>query len=380
MSGKPQYELPPDDELVALIIRSGGYAAAARHLPISERGLRSRIRGMERLQEVQDGLRTGYVDTSEPAAQAAAQRQQLRSLIARRGHTVEELADALDVSPKRVRELLAVLRVEGFRVPEEDEPGGIRLQRIAPDKLNLHRSLLEGRDLTIGLVSDTHLSSREEAVPELNLAYDVFAERGITEVWHAGDFTAGVDIFRTQASELKHHTFEQQVEYLVDAYPQRPGITTRGISGNHDIEGGFGKIGANPVAAMAARRDDIEFLGDYSAWVELPGGAWVHLLHGKGGMSYAYSYKAQKLADSYPAGRKPALLCVGHWHVRGNIEARGIQVVWPGCFEWQSPFMTRLGLQPAVGFHILHLTIGADGSLVRFVPEWFRFWEGRVVQ
>jgi hypothetical protein len=165
----------------------------------------------------------------------------------------------------------------------------------------------------------------------------------------------------------------------VDHYPHREGITTRGITGNHDIEGEFGKLGANPVVAFSNQRDDIEFLGDFSAWVELPNGAWAHLLHGKGGMSYAYSYKAQKLVDGYPSGRKPALLCVGHWHVHGTIEARAVQVVFPGCFEWASPFMERLGLAPAVGFHILHLTLGEDGSLVKFMPEWFRFHEGRVV-
>jgi hypothetical protein len=39
-----------------------------------------------------------------------------------------------------------------------------------------------------------------------------------------------------------------------------------------------------------------------------------------------------------------------------------------------------LGLSPAVGFHILTLTIGDDGTLVKMVPEYFRFTEGRTVE
>lgn len=296
--------------------------------------------------------------------------------------SVEELADRFHVPPKEVRRSLELLANDGYRVSVDEAT--VELQKVPPARTNLHRSLLEGNEMTIGVVSDTHLSSNEEALSELHLAYDIFAERGITEVVHAGDWTCGNGIFRGQVSEIKNQTFEQQVEYLVENYPQREGIVTRGISGNHDIEGDFGRIGANPVVALANQRDDIEFLGDYSAWINYgpddDNPCWMHLLHGKGGMSYSYSYKAQKLADGYRSERKPAILTVGHWHVRGAFEARGIQVLFPACFEWQSPFLTRLGLFPAVGFHILTMTVGDDGELVKMVPEYYRFVEGRIIQ
>jgi predicted phosphodiesterase len=369
-SGKPR-QFPSHQELAAIINREGSISAAARALGIPDPTLRGHVSRTPELQEL--------VDTGpEPVVYADDVAERAHGLL-RKGKVlrVEDLADALDCSPKRARAALDELRQRGFRVPDEVD-GRIELQKVPPARENLHRSLLEGKELRIGLVSDTHLSSNEEALSELHLAYDTFMDEGITEVLHAGDWTCGAGIFPTQKSEIKHHTFEAQVDYLVENYPQRPGIVTRGISGNHDIEGDFGRIGANPVVALANRRDDVEFLGDYSAHVELPGGAWIHLLHGKGGMSYAYSYKAQKLVDGYPAGRKPSILAVGHWHVSGHIEARGVEVVWPMCFEWRSKFLERLGLHPAVGFQILNLTIGDDGSLVRFTRERFRFWEGRV--
>jgi len=294
--------------------------------------------------------------------------------------SVERIADELDVSPRRIRDALTTLRVEGYRIPESD--GVIELAAVQPDQHNLHKldpRLLQGDTITVGIVSDTHLSSNEQALEELNLAYDHFAELGIREVWHAGDFTCGVGIFRGQSAEIFNHTFERQVDYLVENYPQREGIVTRGISGNHDIEGDFGKAGANPVVALANKRDDIEFLGDYSAWVEMPNGAWTHLLHPKGGMSYSVSYKAQKLVDGYAPGRKPAILIPGHWHVQGMWQTRGVQVMWPGCFEWRSKFLERLGLHPAVGFTVLSITLGDDGSVVDITRSWKPFWEGRKV-
>lgn len=291
--------------------------------------------------------------------------------------TVEELANAADVSPRRVREALDRLGTAGYRVREE--AAAVRLERVVPDKHNLHPNLLLGSEARFGVVSDTHLGSEEEALSELELAYDFFEAEGIETVLHAGDFICGRGIFRGQDSEIKVHTLDQQIDYLVEHYPRREGIRTFGIAGNHDLEGEAGRAGLDPVAAFAYRRDDIDYLGAYSAWLQVGDGPWIHLLHGKGGMGYAYSYKAQKLVDGYPAGRKPALLICGHWHVRANFEARGVQVMFPGCFEWQSRFLTRLGLSPAVGFHIVDLTFGDDGSVVQFLPRWLRFWEGRVV-
>lgn len=300
----------------------------------------------------------------------------------KRAYEVETLADQLDVSPKRVRDAVDKLRLLGFRIPDE-RAGTVELVKVPPTRSDeIHKlplELLAGDRIRFGVVSDTHLSSKEQALEELELAYDYFEREEIADVLHAGDFTAGVGIFPGQHNSILNHTYEDQVDYLVERYPKRAGIVTRGIGGNHDLEGQFGRIGADPVKALANRRDDIQYLGPFSAWVELPNGALIHLLHGKGGMSYAYSYKAQKLTEGYAAGRKPHALIVGHWHVQGCLQSRGIQVMFPACFEWRSVFLERIGLSPAVGFHVVEALLGDDGSIVEWLPRWKPFWEGRVV-
>ncbi len=292
--------------------------------------------------------------------------------------SVEELADDLDVAPRRVREVLPGLREKGYRIGEDDDD--VSLQHIAPVKHTLFK-VLAGSKTRFGVVSDTHLNSNEEALDELNAAYDIFQKEGITEVWHAGDLSAGRGVYRGQDAEIKNHTFDTQRDYCIQNYPVRDGIKTRMIGGNHDLEGEFGKIGADLVQAVSNEREDVEYLGPYSAWINLAtkqNPCWIHLLHGKGGGSYAFSYQAQKLAEGYAPGRKPACLILGHFHRKGNIEARGIEVIWPGCFEHRSSFMERLGLTPTVGFYILEFVIAKDGSLVQFIPHWHRFWPGRM--
>lgn len=381
-------EYPSEDVLLTTVRRLGTIGGAAQHFDIAASSFRDWIKREGLREKVAEAIAEGQSDggvVEPPPDPGATLAERVHDFLKKQKRnarlSVFDVADGMDLPPSRVREALAYLRDRGIRVPEEAESdGNVALQRVVPDKTRVHPSLLEGDELTVGLVSDTHLSSNEEALGELELAYDVFAARGITEVWHPGDWVCGRGIFRTQDSEIKNHTFESQVDYAVEHYPRREGITTVGIGGNHDLEGEFGRIGADPVEAIARRREDIRNAGAYSAYLELPNGAFVHLLHGKGGMAYAYSYKAQKLVDGYPPGRKPALLCVGHWHVAGWLLQRGVNVIFPGCFEFKSPFLERLGLSPAVGFWILNLTLGEDGSLVKFVPEWHVFHEGRVVQ
>lgn len=292
---------------------------------------------------------------------------------------VADLADHADVSPKRVRDALERLGRDGYRVTEEADR--VVLHRVPPPSDNVHRLLFNGDRIRFGVISDTHLGSKHERLDELHYAYRVLEDEGITTVFHPGDLVCGYGIFPGQNNEVHQHTYADQVDYAAANYPVSKTITTRIIAGNHDLEGAFGKVGANPVVAFCNRRPDFEYLGDYRAAVELDQGTRIYLLHPKGGMGYAADYKIRKLAEGFESGAKPNVMLVGHFHRRGQFEARGIQALLCGCFESGGSFGARLGLSdPAVGFHIVDMTIGDDGSVVRFNAEWWRFWPGRQIE
>lgn len=368
-------------KLQARIEEYGGFASASRATGIAESTLKSAWNTA--------GLpprgRTQTATIREPADLTPTEEQEsvltaLNKL--GQGASIEELADASDLAPRRVRDALDVLGYKGYRIEQPDNGGRVQLHRVPPPSDNIHAALFEGDQIRVGIISDTHLGSKEEALDELNLAYDICADEGIKQIWHPGDISTGVEIFgKKQHSEANVHTLDDAVEYVVEYYPKRPGITTRLIGGNHDLEGLAGRSGFDIAQAVANRRTDIEYLGPFEAWVETrpETGRFIQMLHPKGGMSYSWSYKAQKIVDAYPGGRKPVALILGHWHVKGNIRARDVEVLWAGCFEWQSQFMARLGLNPAVGFHILEMTIADDGSIVKFTPTWYPFHPGRTV-
>lgn len=361
-----------DEEIVRLFSEEGAWAGVARRLGVPTTTLKD-YRDRRGIKVDPAPMTVEPKDVSGLAERARVLLKKPRSL--------EDLADALDVAPKVIRQVLGELRESGFRVPEE--AGEVQLDKLAPRKDNLHTDLdlrlLSGEKLRLGVISDTHLCSNEQALEHLHLAYDKMVDEGVERVVHSGDWVDGRGIYRGHDSEVSVNTFERQVDYAVEHYPSRNGVETLGIGGNHDLEGEFGRIGADPVQAIANRRTDITYLGAFSAMVRLPNDAWLHLLHGAGGMSYAYSYKAQKLCEGYQLGRKPAILVPGHWHVQGSFQTRGVQVLFPGCFQWRSSYMERRALQPAVGFHIVDVRLGEDSSIVEYVPRWFPFWEGRLV-
>lgn len=293
--------------------------------------------------------------------------------------TIEQLADDLDMPPKRVRAALERAGQDGYRV--ETSSTEARITRFPTDTGERHAlspTLFDGDVMRFGVVSDVHLGSIAERPEALDAAYDVFEREGIADVFNPGDLVDGIGIFKGHVSELRFHTYEAQVDHAEATYPRRDGITTRIIGGNHDLEGDFGRAGADPVQAVCNRREDMVYLGRYSAVVELPNGATMQLLHPQGGASYAASYKPQKIAESYEAGSKPNILLIGHWHKTGYWMVRGIQTMLAGTFQGPTTYSTRKAMGEAGwGFWIVECRLADDGSVVRFKPEWLPFYPGR---
>lgn len=361
------------DEILAAIESGESLRSIARRLGTSHGSIQSALARWDR---------DGVADPVPSAPVEDVDLDRLAAVISRSKETsVEELADALDVPPKKIRPALDALRADGYRISDPEEPT-ISLSKIPPvTEDRITRSLLEGEEVTVAIVSDTHLGSREEALEALEVFYDEIEARGITEVWHAGDLVAGVDIYRGQTTSgilPGLHTYREQVEYAVENYPKRDGIRTMIIAGNHDVEGAAGRIGADPVSAVCHRRPDMTYLGTYTGTVELPNGAYAQLVHGRGGGGYAVSYKPQKYVESLTPGRKPSLIIFGHWHVSGFFRHRYVPLLLAGCFEWQTDLLVRLGLQPDVGGWVVTMRLADDGSIVGIRPEWLAFYPGRV--
>lgn len=229
-----------------------------------------------------------------------------------------------------------------------------------------------GDVVRLGVVSDTHIGSRDAALEELRAVYDKFSGLGIETVVHAGDVVAGVGIYRGQVTDDLAEgctTFSDQVEHASQVYPERPGMTTLMIAGNHDLDGEFARRQSNPVAALAKRRRDITHIGDERATLVMPNGAHALLAHGSGPSGYAHSYKAQRFIEALPERQRPCLVVLGHYHRAGVIRHEGVTCVMAGCFQNQTPFLRAQGIAVDVGGWVLTIRLG-ESDIAGVATEW----------
>ena len=230
-------------------------------------------------------------------------------------------------------------------------------------------------EMMLGFCGDTHGGSAEERNEELHTFYDLCQEAGVTDVLHTGDITAGIKVFPGQEYEIAEHGFERQVGGVVRRYPRRAGITTHFVTGNHDYS--FFKHGGVDVGkAIAAERDDMRYLGRYGATVELSPGFTVYVLHMDGGVPYALSYRRQRIVEGFIGGTKPRIFISGHDHQHVYFDYRNVEVFGTGCFEGQSDFLRRKGIEPHIGGWIVNVKLDGNGAVRRITPEWVKFYEG----
>lgn len=228
--------------------------------------------------------------------------------------------------------------------------------------------------ITFGVISDTHFGSKHQQLTLLNKMYDIFAQHEIANVYHSGDISEGIKMRPGHEQECFLHGADDIENYIIKNYPQRNGILTNFITGNHDhsmIKSAGHDIGVK----IAKDRPDMIYLGMANAKVYLTPNCIMELNHPLDGAAYALSYSIQKLADSLSGGEKPNILINGHHHKALYLFYRNIHMLEAGCFEAQTPWMKGKRISAHVGGYIVTIHVTDDGEITRFLPEFVPFYE-----
>ncbi len=229
-------------------------------------------------------------------------------------------------------------------------------------------------EMMLALFGDTHGSSKEERLDELHTFYDICEAEGVTHALHAGDITAGDRVYPGQLYEVKRVGAHAQVDDVVVNYPYRKGIETLFVTGNHDLSH-WKHSGVDIGRLIESERDDMTYLGRYGATVELSPGFTVYVLHMDGGVPYAISYRRQKIVEGFMGGTKPSVFMAGHDHQHCWFDMRNIEVFGTGCFEGQTDFLRRKGIEPQIGGWVVNVKLDEDGGIRRTKAEWVKFYE-----
>lgn len=195
--------------------------------------------------------------------------------------------------------------------------------------------------LKLLLISDTHLCSKYDRLDILRYLYDKAENNGVKHILHSGDFTDGRSNRPEHTYELKEHSYQGQIDYCIDKYPNFSGKTYV-IQGNHD-NWWYKSNGSEILRPIANAREDIMYLGSDVADLKI-GKLKIRLFHGQGGIAYAKSYKIQKYLDTIPVNEKPDILQTGHIHQAFYYKQDNTHCFQTSCLEDQTPYCRGIGL------------------------------------
>lgn len=226
--------------------------------------------------------------------------------------------------------------------------------------------------IRFGLIGDTHINSKYTQLTYLHRFYDLCAEENIHTVYHTGDIDDGEQMRQGHPYECYTQGADEHVAEIVSVYPQREGIVTKFITGNHDASI-FRRCGYDIGQAIAAKRQDMVYLGRDVADVRITPNCVLRLQHPWDGTRTSILSQLQKRIDALPEDDKPSILALEHYHRVGYIFHRGVHGISVGAMQSQTSFMCGTGIIPQISATIVTLAVDKHGQIQRIIPEPLHF-------
>jgi predicted phosphodiesterase len=261
------------------------------------------------------------------------------------------------------------------KLSEKYSPG--ELKQLLDDKFQPESKEtvydFSGDVIKFAVISDMHIGSQSTNEDRIRSALDECIQQNVSLVLFSGDITEGMSGRDGHVYELRHIGYHAQRQAAINILSEySDDMDLKMISGNHDLwyasKANMGALIVKDICESIGA----EYLGEHES-VVMMNGVKVMLWHGEDGASYALSYRAQKIIESFTGGEKPQILITGHDHKQGYFIIRNVHTILGGCIQKQTPWMRRKKLAAYEGFWIIEATI-KDAEVKKFKPEWIPFY------
>jgi predicted phosphodiesterase/biotin operon repressor len=290
-----------------------------------------------------------------------------------KGINKNSIIDKYKISERILNATIEDLKDRGYII-ENDNDFIYVCKDIVP-KDNIHEIDWNGdKIIRFGVVSDTHMNSKDQQITHLNKMYDIFKKEGINIVYHCGDVDEGENMRQGHKYELFNQGADEHEKYIIEKYPYREGIKTYFITGNHD-HSMIKACGHDIGLYIAKERKDMIYLGTSNAKINLTPNCVLEINHPIDGASYALSYTLQKTIDAMSGGEKPNIFINGHHHKAMYIFYRNIHAFEAGTFQGQTAWMRGKRLSAHVGGWIIEVHVDDEGTVTRCKGEFIPFYK-----
>lgn len=295
--------------------------------------------------------------------------------------TTVDISEATGHSIQAVEAEIAKLREAGHLICQFGDHWSLEKSPAPSSEEHVYVSRQDST-YKFGFCGDNHLGSKYERLDVLHDLYDKFAAAKVDRVFNAGNWIDGEARFNMH--DLAVHGMDNQLAHLAENYPQRKGIVTYAVAGD-DHEGWYGQREGIDIGRHAERvmrehgRSDWKHVGYMESFITLRcydtgHSAKLLLMHPGGGSAYAYSYRPQKIVESFSGGEKPAVLLMGHYHKISHNVIRNVWAIQCGCTQDQTPFMRKKSIDAHVGGGICTLTQDHQGAITGCQVEFFVYY------
>ena len=296
-------------------------------------------------------------------------KNKLRYLISKK-RTLEDICKVLDLKDYEVIGLIQLMKQDGELV---DYINGEIVKLKKPIQNDGGYEIPNNMEhLKLLLISDTHLASNYDRLDVLNYLYDKADSKGVNYVLHSGDLTDGLSGRPQQIYDLKEVSYAGQRDYVIEKYPQSK-IPTYVIAGNHDLWW-VKQCGSDIVRDICNHREDMIYLGSDCEDLKI-GKLKIRLYHGKGGGSYAKSYKIQKYLDAIPLEERPHILQTGHIHQAFYMKQDKTHCFQTSCLQDLTPYERSQGFNNDKSCWWIDVNMDDKGNPVQVVQELETFGE-----
>jgi Mn-dependent DtxR family transcriptional regulator len=293
----------------------------------------------------------------------------LKKLRANPVQAFKDISFDLNISKSVVAQAADELKRRGYSIAYYSEEGTryikLLLDETDDSGLNVTPVPIVKRKVKIAFISELRMGSLQSQISMAHWLYkEVFAREDVDFGVIVGGMTIGLpsavlqsDIFKV---DIKRPG--ELVTYAVNNFPKSKGFKSYIISNRREVEL-TKKIGINPLAKIAERRDDLAFAGDIQHTFDVKGVRIKVICPWDDNSPKGLSYGVQKITDGISDRPAPHIIVTGGMHERlelADYGSHGIYVYSVASLHTQMRRQARKGVHPRLGCLILELEFGED--------------------
>jgi len=269
--------------------------------------------------------------------------------------SLKTLSENLGVDNQLIRETIKSLITKGYDIKEiisgEEELFSL-IRYVKWEEEDFYRILGE-IELPFICSADYHIGSHGFSIQAFDQLIKDIEEHAIKDLLIVGDIIQGRYVYRQELMDLSEPEIQKQMDRSVELLKQLKTVKIHIVLGSHEekVKGSY-LVGLDPLRVISQRLSNCSYYGSVCKLSIKKTDQNLVMFHGSGGLTYARSYKPERLFRSLV--ERPNLLVLGHYHQLTLLPmGKGHHIIQSGTLQRENAYLIWKGYYPQIGYIII---------------------------